>query len=60
MTPTQAILIGATLISLSIVAARVIAPYEVAPGVDAAGNAFLWRTNVVTGDVQTCHAHQCR
>ena len=56
MTPTQAILIGAILIGISIIAARVVAPYEIATGVDSQGNPLLWRANALTGDVQICPA----
>jgi hypothetical protein len=56
MTPAQATLIGAILIGISIITARVIAPYEIAPGVDGQGNPLLWRANAITGDVQLCAA----
>jgi hypothetical protein len=56
MTPAHAILIGAVLIGIAIVLAPLVAPYQFAPGVDAQGNPFLWRSNAVTGDVQACPA----
>jgi hypothetical protein len=56
MTPAQAILIAAVLIGASIIVARAIAPYEIAPGVDGQGNPLLWRANAITGDVQLCPA----
>jgi hypothetical protein len=56
VTPTYAILIGAVVIGIAIVGARLIAPYQFAAGVDAQGNPFLWRSSAVTGDVQMCPA----
>jgi hypothetical protein len=56
MTSAQATLIGAIVIGLAVVAARVIAPYEIAAGVDGQGNPLLWRINAITGDVQMCPA----
>lgn len=56
MTSPLATVIGVVIIGASIIGARLIAPYEFASGVDATGNPFLWRANVVTGDVQICAA----
>jgi hypothetical protein len=50
MTIQQAILIGAVIVGGSIIAARVIAPYEI-----ASGTAVLWRVNTITGTVQLCN-----
>ncbi len=54
MTTQQAILLGAAIVGLSIVGARVIAPYEIAAGVGAGGNPFVWRANAMTGTVEFC------
>jgi hypothetical protein len=56
MMPTHTILIGAIVIGIAVIAARLIAPYQIARGVDAQGNPFLWRSNAITGDVQMCPA----
>jgi hypothetical protein len=54
MTIQQAILIGAAIIGAAIIVSRVIAPYEFSPAVGADGNPFIWRSNIMTGDVQAC------
>jgi|GEM_PF-5032838 len=54
MTVQQAILIGAGIIAASIVVTRAMAPYEFSAGMGADGNPFVWRSNAITGDIQSC------
>jgi hypothetical protein len=49
MTVQRAILIGSIIIGMSIVGARVIAPYEF-----TSGTALVWRLNTITGVVVPC------
>jgi hypothetical protein len=50
MNAAQAILVGSVIVGLSIIGARVIAPYEV-----ASGTAIAWRINTITGAVELCN-----
>jgi hypothetical protein len=49
MTVPQSIFIGAALIGASIVASRLLAPYQL-----VSGPALLWRINTLTGEVREC------
>jgi hypothetical protein len=49
MTVQQSILFGAVIIGASIIASRVVAPYQM-----ASGPALLWRINTITGEVREC------
>jgi len=54
MTNQQALVIGAMIIGESILGARAMARYEFSPAMGADGNPFIWRSNVITGEVQSC------
>jgi hypothetical protein len=56
MTTPYAILAASVILAAALIAARVIAPYEFASGVDAQQNPILWRGNTMTGDVKLCAA----
>ncbi len=49
MTIQQSIVAGAAVIGLSIIAAQLITPYEM-----ASGPALVWRVNRITGEVREC------
>jgi len=49
MTIQQSILAGAAVIGVSIIAAQLITPYEM-----ASGPALVWRVNRITGEVREC------
>ncbi|MCP2125781.1 hypothetical protein [Bradyrhizobium ottawaense] len=49
MTIPQSILAGAAVIGACIVAAQVVAPYQM-----ASGPALIWRVNRITGEVREC------
>jgi hypothetical protein len=53
MTPAVAILVGAIVVGVAIILARIIAPYELALASNADG-ALILRLNTITGDVQIC------
>jgi hypothetical protein len=54
MTVQQAILIGAAIIGVSIIASRVIAPYQFSSAMGADGTLLVMRYNTITGDAQIC------
>jgi hypothetical protein len=54
LTPVQAIVATALILGASIIASRVVAPYDFAVGVSDSGEAVLWRVNTVTGDTEVC------
>lgn len=49
MTLPQSILTGAMVIGAAIVAAQLVAPYQM-----ATGTAMVWRVNRITGEVREC------
>lgn len=54
MSSVHAILVGAVLIGLSILGARVIAPYQIAMGNAPNGAIAIYRLNTFTGVVDVC------
>jgi hypothetical protein len=50
MTIQQAIILGAVIIAVSIIGARVMAPYKM-----AGDTSIVWRINTVTGTVEPCN-----
>ena len=52
LTPVQAIMAAALILGASIIASRVVAPYDFAVGVNEVGEAVLWRVNTLTGDTE--------
>ena len=54
LTPVQAIVAAALILGASIIASRVVAPYDFAVGVSENGEAVLWRVNTITGDTEVC------
>jgi hypothetical protein len=50
MPTSRAILVGAAMIAIALVAARIVAPYEIASG----PTAHVWRVNVITGTIRLC------
>jgi hypothetical protein len=54
LAPTQAIVAAALILSASVIASRVVAPYDFAVGVNESGDAVLWRVNTITGDTEVC------
>lgn len=56
MTPAHAILIGSVVIAASVLGARALAPYEIAPGKDLDELPVVWRLNVMTGKIEFCTA----
>lgn len=55
MTVPQSILAAAAVIGACIIAAQLIAPYQISSSVAA----FAWRVNRVTGDIRQCHPSGC-
>jgi len=51
---TQAIVAAALVIGASVIASRVVAPYDFAVGMSDSGEAVLWRVNTITGDTEVC------
>ena len=54
MTDRAAIVVAALLIAGAIIGAQFIPRYQIAAATDAAGNAFAWRLDIHTGDVEAC------
>jgi len=54
LTPVQAIVAGALILGASIIASRVVAPYDFAVGMSESGEAVLWRVNTTTGETEVC------
>jgi len=54
LTPVQSIVAAALIIGASIIASRVVAPYDFTVGVSESGEAVLWRVNTITGDTEVC------
>ena len=54
LTPVQSIVGAALIIGASVIASRVVAPYDFAVGVNESGEAVLWRVNTMTGDTEVC------
>ena len=54
LSPTQAIVAAALIIGSSIIASRVVAPYDFAVGMSESGEAVLWRVNTTTGETEVC------
>ncbi len=50
MTIPQAIVVGSFIVAVSIIVARIIAPYEL-----SSGTAVVWRINTITGAVELCN-----
>jgi hypothetical protein len=53
-TPVQSIVAAALIIGASVIASRVVAPYDFAVGVSDSGEAVLWRVNTISGDTEVC------
>jgi hypothetical protein len=49
-----AIILAAFILGLSIIGARFVPRFAISSAVDAAGNAFVWRVNVRTGNIEAC------
>jgi len=56
MKPSSAILVAGGVIAAALVVGRFVPLYQIAPGVDGAGDPMLWRLNVITGAVEICPA----
>jgi hypothetical protein len=56
MTTPQSILVGATVIGISIVVAQLATPYRIT---NSSASAFAWRVNQITGDVRECRQTGC-
>jgi hypothetical protein len=54
MTVQHAMLVGAAIIGVSIIASRLIAPYQFSSATGADGTLLIMRYNTITGDAQIC------
>jgi hypothetical protein len=54
LSPVQAIVAVALILGASVIASRIVAPYDLAVGVSDSSEAFLWRVNTITGDTEIC------